>query len=269
MKRTLLSWSSGKDSAWALHLLRQQNEYEIVGLLTTFNRAADRVAMHGVRRALVQAQAEAAGIPLWEVDLPWPCSNDDYESTMKRTCDQAVQSGIACVAFGDLFLTDIREYREKQLRNTGLQPIFPVWGIPTRNLAQDMIASGLRAKLACIDTKQISADFAGREMDSQLLADLPATADPCGENGEFHSFVYAGPMFSKPVAIEVGEIVVRDQFVYADLLPTDSPKLEKGTAQNMLSAGSGSVGDTSREIARPAGEGAGLRDDVLKIKNKN
>jgi uncharacterized protein (TIGR00290 family) len=218
MKRALLSWSSGKDSAWSLHLLRQRNEYEIVGLLTTFNREADRVAMHGVRRALVQAQAAVAGIPLWEVDLPWPCSNEDYESAMLATCKKAVASGIEFVAFGDLFLRDIREYREKQLRDTGLQPLFPVWEIPTRELAEEMIGSGLRAKLACIDTKQISADFAGREFDAQLLSDLPARADPCGENGEFHSFVYAGPMFERAVAVEVGEIVTRDQFVYADLI---------------------------------------------------
>jgi len=218
MKRTLLSWSSGKDSAWSLYLLRQNPEYEIVGLLTTFNREADRVAMHGVRRALVQAQAVTAGIPLWEVDLPWPCSNEDYERAMLATCKKAVASGIKFVAFGDLFLRDIREYREKQLRDTGLQPLFPVWEIPTRELAEEMIGSGLRAKLACIDTKQISADFAGREFDAQLLSDLPASADPCGENGEFHSFVYAGPMFERPVAIEVGEIVTRDQFVYADLI---------------------------------------------------
>jgi uncharacterized protein (TIGR00290 family) len=218
MKRTLLSWSSGKDSAWSLYLLRQNPEYEIVGLLTTFNREADRVAMHGVRRALVQAQAAAAGIPLWEVELPWPCSNEDYESAMLATCKKAVANGIEFVAFGDLFLRDIREYREKQLRDTGLSPLFPVWEIPTRKLAEEMIASGLRAKLACIDTKQISGDFAGREFDAQLLSDLPASADPCGENGEFHSFVYAGPMFERPVAIEVGEIVTRDQFVYADLI---------------------------------------------------
>jgi uncharacterized protein (TIGR00290 family) len=221
MKRMLLSWSSGKDSAWGLNLLRQKNEYEIVGLLTTFNRAADRVAMHGVRRVLVRSQAEAAGIPLWEVDLPWPCSNDDYESAMKQTCKKAVESGIEYVAFGDLFLTDIREYREKQLRDTGLQPVFPVWGIPTRELAQEMIRSGLRARLACVDTKQISANLAGREFDSQLISELPSTADPCGENGEFHSFVYAGPMFERPVPVEVGEIVMREQFAYADLLPTE------------------------------------------------
>jgi uncharacterized protein (TIGR00290 family) len=220
MKRTLLSWSSGKDSAWSLYLLRQNPEYEIVGLLTTFNCAADRVAMHGVRRALVKAQAETGGVPLWEVDLPWPCSNDDYECAMSQTCKKAVESGIDCVAFGDLFLTDIRAYREKQLRDTGLQPVFPLWGIPTRALAQEMIDCGLRAKLACIDTKQISGDFAGREFDTHLLCELPASADPCGENGEFHSFVYAGPMFSRRLDIEVGNIVQREQFAYADLIPT-------------------------------------------------
>ena len=219
MKPTLLSWSSGKDSAWSLHLLRQQGEYEIVGLLTTFNRAADRVAMHGVRRNLVRAQADAASIPLWEVDLPWPCANEDYESVMKETSRKAIASGIECVAFGDLFLTDIREYREKQMRDTGLRPIFPVWGIPTRLLAEEMMSSGLRAKLTCIDTKQLNREFAGREFDAQLLSELPVSADPCGENGEFHSFVYAGPMFHRAIPVVLGEIVERDQFAYADLLP--------------------------------------------------
>lgn len=222
MKRTLLSWSSGKDSAWALHLLRQQREYEIVGLLTTFNRVADRVAMHGVRRSLVRAQAEAVGTPLWEVNLPWPCSNEEYESAMRQACKKAIESDIECVAFGDLFLTDIREYREKQMSGTGLEPIFPVWGLPTRELAEEMISAGLRAKLACVDTKQISAEFAGRDFDTRLLSELPASADPCGENGEFHSFVYAGPMFKKSVSIQVGEVIRRDQFVYADLLPEDN-----------------------------------------------
>lgn len=219
MKPTLLSWSSGKDSAWSLHLLRQKGEYEIVGLLTTFNRAADRVAMHGVRRKLVRAQADAVSIPLWEVDLPWPCANEDYECAMNETSRKAIASGIECVAFGDLFLTDIREYREKQMRDTGLEPIFPVWGIPTRTLAEEMIASGLRAKLTCIDTKQLSREFAGREFDAQLLSELPGSADPCGENGEFHSFVYAGPMFRRAIPVVLGEIVEREQFVYADLLP--------------------------------------------------
>jgi len=219
MKPTLLSWSSGKDSAWSLHLLRQQGEYEIVGLLTTFNRVADRVAMHGVRRNLVRAQADAASIPLWEVDLPWPCANEDYERAMNETSRQAIASGIECVAFGDLFLTDIRAYREKQMRDTGLEPIFPVWGIPTRTLAEEMISSGLHAKLTSIDTKQLSREFAGREFDRQLLSELPGSADPCGENGEFHSFVYAGPMFRRAIPVVLGEIVEREQFAYADLLP--------------------------------------------------
>jgi uncharacterized protein (TIGR00290 family) len=217
MKRTLLSWSSGKDSAWSLHLLRQQNEHEIVGLLTTFNQAANRVAMHAVRRSLVEAQARMAGIPLWDVDLPHPCSNADYECIMKEKCKAAVQSGIECIAFGDLFLTDIRAYREKQLENSGLQPIFPVWGIPTRELAHSMIKSGVHAKLTCVDPKRLAPECVGREFDERLLSELPPEVDPCGENGEFHTFVYAGPMFAHNLSIEVGEILSRDGFVFADL----------------------------------------------------
>ena len=216
-KRTLLSWSSGKDSAWSLHLLRQQNEYEIVGLLTTFNQAANRVAMHAVRRSLVEAQAKAAGIPLWAVDLPWPCSNAGYEGIMKKTCQAAVQAGIGYIAFGDLFLTDIRAYREKQLENSGLQPIFPVWGMPTRELARSMIKSGVRAKLTCVDPKLLAPEFVGREFDEQLLSDLPPEIDPCGENGEFHTCVYAGPMFQHNLSVAVGEIVSCDGFAFADL----------------------------------------------------
>jgi uncharacterized protein (TIGR00290 family) len=219
MKRVLLSWSSGKDSAWSLHLLRQNPDYDVVGLLTTFNREADRVAMHGVRRELVVAQAEAAGVPLWDVDLPWPCSNQDYECAMRAACERALGAGVECIAFGDLFLTDVREYREKQLSGTGLEPIFPVWEIPTEGLAREMIASGLRAKLTCVDCKQLSSDFVGREFDAELLSDLPEGADPCGENGEFHSFVYAGPMFRREIEIEPGEVVMREQFAYADLVP--------------------------------------------------
>jgi len=217
MKRTLLSWSSGKDSAWSLQLLRQQNEHEIVGLLTTFNEAANRVAMHAVRRNLVEAQAEAIGIPLWDVDLPWPCSNADYESIMKRVCGSAVRAGIGHIAFGDLFLTDIRAYREKQLENSGLQPIFPVWGMPTRELAHSMIQSGVRAKLTCVDPKLLAPEFVSREFNEQLLSEFPPTIDPCGENGEFHTFVYAGPMFQHDLSVNVGEIVSRDGFVFADL----------------------------------------------------
>jgi uncharacterized protein (TIGR00290 family) len=218
MKRILLSWSSGKDSAWSLHVLRQRAEYEVVGLLTTFNAVADRVAMHAVRRDLVEWQAKAAGLPLWAVPLPWPCTNERYESLMAQTCAKAVAEGVEGVAFGDLFLEEVRAYREKQLKDTGLQPIFPVWGLPTRALAQEMIASGTRAKLTCIDTAKLDASFAGREFDEGLLSALPEKVDPCGERGEFHSFVYAGPMLNAVLPIAVGDTVVRNQFVFADLL---------------------------------------------------
>jgi uncharacterized protein (TIGR00290 family) len=217
MKRILLSWSSGKDSAWSLHMLRQGSEYEVVGLLTTFNEVADRVAMHAVRRELVERQAAATGLPLWSVPLPWPCSNERYESLMARTCAKAVAEGIEGIAFGDLFLEDVRAYREKQMKSTGLEPIFPVWGLPTRALAQKMIESGMRAKLTCIDIGKLDRRFAGCEFDGALLSALPSEVDACGERGEFHSFVYAGPMLNAALPVAVGETVVRDQFVFADL----------------------------------------------------
>ncbi|HVU46404.1 MAG TPA: hypothetical protein VHD85_09780 [Terracidiphilus sp.] len=216
MKRVLLSWSSGKDSAWTLYVLQRDPEVEVCGLLTTLNTEFDRVAMHGTRRAVLEAQAAAAGLPLWVVPLPWPCTNEIYEQRMAEACQRAIDEQIDAVAFGDLFLTDVRAYRERQLAPTGLEPIFPVWAIPTDELARKMIASGLRARLSCVDTQQIPATFAGREFDADLLRDLPAGADPCGERGEFHTCVYAGPMFSMPLAIETGEIVARSQFVYAD-----------------------------------------------------
>ncbi len=218
MKRILLSWSSGKDSAWSLHVLRQRAEYEVAGLLTTFNEAAGRVAMHAVRRELVEQQAAAAGLPLWAVPLPWPCSNEQYESLMAQTYAKAVSEGIEGVAFGDLFLEDVRAYREKQMKGTGLEPIFPVWGQPTRGLAQEMIASGVRAKLTCIDTRKLEQSFAGREFDQTFLSALPDGADPCGERGEFHSFVYAGPMLNAALSVSVGVTVVRDHFAFADLI---------------------------------------------------
>jgi uncharacterized protein (TIGR00290 family) len=217
MKRILLSWSSGKDSAWTLHVLRQQGEYEIVGLLTTFNQTADRVAMHAVRRELVESQAAATGLPLWTVPLPWPCSNEQYEMLMAETCAKAVASGVEAIAFGDLYLDDVRAYRERQMKDTGLEPMFPLWQLPTRELAKAMITSGLRAKLTCVDTQKLDASFVGREFDEDLLAALPERVDPCGEKGEFHSFVYAGPMLSVDIPVSVGERVVRDQFVFADL----------------------------------------------------
>jgi uncharacterized protein (TIGR00290 family) len=218
MKRILLSWSSGKDSAWSLHVLRQRGEYEVVGLLTTFNAEADRVAMHAVRRELVERQARATGLTLWQVPLPWPCSNEQYESLMAQTCAKAVAEGLYGIAFGDLFLEDVRAYRERQLKDTGLIPIFPVWGLPTPALAREMIASGVRAKLTCVDTAKLDRSFAGREFDEALLAALPENADPCGERGEFHSFVYAGPMLNAVLPVSVGETIVRDGFVFADLI---------------------------------------------------
>jgi uncharacterized protein (TIGR00290 family) len=218
-KKILLSWSSGKDSAWALHVLRQQGKYEIAGLLTTINSAFDRVAMHSTRRALVEMQAEAAELPLIVAPLPWPCSNAEFELAMKRVCDQAVAEGITGIAFGDLFLADIRAYRERQLQGTGLEPLFPVWECPTHELARQMIGAGLRAKIVCVDPKQLSAEFVGRDFDPSFLEELPAGVDPCGENGEFHSFVYAGPMFSRELAIAAGEKVERDGFWFCDVVP--------------------------------------------------
>ena len=198
-------------------MLRQRAEYEMAGLLTTFNENAGRVAMHAVRRELVDQQAAATGLPLWSIPLPWPCSNDEYESRMAQTCAKAVSEGIEGIAFGDLFLEDVRSYRERQMRGTGLEPIFPVWGLPTRQLAQEMIASGVRAKLTCVDTRKLDSSFAGREFDQELLSALPVEADPCGERGEFHSFVYAGPMMNAALPVSVGVTVVRDGFAFADL----------------------------------------------------
>ena len=222
MKPILLSWSSGKDSAWSLHVLRQHGEYEVVGLLTTFNEEAGRVAMHAVRRELVERQAAATGLPLWQVPLPWPCSNQQYESLMAQVCAKAVAEGVHGVAFGDLFLEDVRAYRERQLKDTGLTPIFPVWGLPTQRLAREMIASGVRAKLTCVDTAKLDRSFAGREFDMALLSNLPDGADPCGERGEFHSFVYAGPMLNAAIPVSVGETIARDGFIFADLISADS-----------------------------------------------
>ncbi len=217
--KVLVSWSSGKDSAWALHRLRLQNEVEIVGLLTIVNRHFQRVAMHGTRRELLQAQAREAGLPLWEVPLPWPCSNEQYEQAMAEACAKAVEQGVSAIAFGDLFLEDIRKYREDRLRGTGLQPLFPVWGLNTRDMIGEMLAAGLRARIVCVDPSRMPTCFAGQDITNELLAQLPLGVDPCGENGEFHTFVYAGPMFAKAIAIQSGDVVSRDGFVYADVLP--------------------------------------------------
>lgn len=216
--RVALSWSSGKDSAWALHLLRQDPDIEVVALVTTINEQFDRVAMHAVRRELLELQAQSLGLPLWTVPLPYPCSNDEYELRMAALCDRALRAGVDAMAFGDLFLADIRAYRERQLKGTSLESLFPLWQLPTAGLARQMIASGLRAKITCVDPRVLPPEFAGREFDDQFLKDLPETVDPCGENGEFHSFVYDGPGFAHKLGISVGEVVERDGFVFADLV---------------------------------------------------
>jgi uncharacterized protein (TIGR00290 family) len=213
---TLVSWSSGKDSAWSLHLLRQNPEYEVAGLLTTVNSAFDRVAMHSTRRELLEAQAEAVGLPLHIIPLPWPCSNEQCEAAMRVACDNAVASGIRAIAFGDLFLEDIRRYREDSFRGTALTPIFPAWKLDTRDLARQMIDSGVKARIVCVDPKKLPAEFAGRDFDESLLRELPPNIDPCGENGEFHTCVYDGPFFRHPLPIEGGEVVERDGFIFAD-----------------------------------------------------
>jgi uncharacterized protein (TIGR00290 family) len=215
--KILLSWSSGKDSAWALHMLNQQQPGSVASLLTTVNEAVNRVAMHAVRRDVLEAQAAAAGLPLVVVPIPHPCSNEEYETRMRTAVAAAVANGFTHVAFGDLFLEDVRKYREERLAGTGLEPLFPVWGLPTAQLAEDMMAAGLRARLACVDTRVLDASFIGREFDRSLLADLPSGIDPCGEKGEFHSCVYAGPMFHHPLTLEAGETVTREPFVWRDL----------------------------------------------------
>lgn len=223
-KRVLLSWSSGKDCAWALHVLRQQNDVEIVGLLSSFNEAANRVSMHAVRRELAEAQADRAGLPLWPVFLPWPCSNERYEARMQEAINRAKQQAVTHVAFGDLFLTDIRDYRERQMAGTGIEPIFPIWSSPdqTGDLARQMQAAGFRAIITCVDPRQLDESFVGRQFDQSLLDELPDQVDSCGEKGEFHTFCYAGPAFAGKISVRLGEIVHRDGFVYADVTADQS-----------------------------------------------
>ncbi len=214
-----LSWSSGKDSAWALHIMRQRGDFEIAALLTTVNQKYQRVAMHAVRESVLELQAVAAGVPLVKIPIPSPCPNAIYERAMADAMARARSEGITHVVFGDLFLEDIRKYREENLAKCGMTPAFPLWLKNTRELANEMIASGLRAYLTCVDPKKLDCSFAGRSFDKQLLADLPAHVDPCGENGEFHTYVVAGPMFASPIDVSVGEIVERDGFVFADVVP--------------------------------------------------
>ncbi len=220
--KILLSWSSGKDSAWMLHVLRRDGIGTPAALLTTINEAADRVAMHAVRTELLRAQADAAGLPLMPVTIPSPCPNDVYEAQMAAACRAAVAEGFTHVAFGDLFLEDVRRYREERLAATGLTPIFPLWHEPTPALAREMIAGGLEARLTCVDPRKLSPSFAGRSFDTELVRDLPPEIDPCGENGEFHTCVIAGPMFSKRIDVDLGIVVERDGFVFADLCLRDA-----------------------------------------------
>ena len=222
MRRVVLSWSSGKDSAWSLYQLRKNPELEVVGLATTVNSKFDRVAMHAVRRTLLHRQAQAAGLSLYEIPIPSPCPNAEYERIMTGFVQQLKDDRVDDMAFGDLFLADIRAYRERQLQGSGITPLFPLWNQPTGALAQTMLDAGLKAVLTCVDPKQLAAEHCGRRFDSALLAELPASVDPCGENGEFHTFAFDGPMFRESIDIETGETVERDGFVFTDVLPVTS-----------------------------------------------
>jgi uncharacterized protein (TIGR00290 family) len=217
--KTVIAWSSGKDSAWALHEARHAGEFEFVGALTTVTDAFSRVSMHGVREELLRAQLDSADLPAIIVRIPYPCSNEIYEHKMAMAIADAKTAGVTHMIFGDLFLDDVRAYRERQLAGTGITPVFPLWGKSTLVLAREMIASGVEAYLATVDLKKLPASFAGRRFDEDLLGTLPVSTDPCGENGEFHSFVSAGPMLKGRVAVKVGETIERDGFAYADLLP--------------------------------------------------
>jgi uncharacterized protein (TIGR00290 family) len=215
-KKTWLSWSSGKDSAWALHVLRRSDEYEVTGLFTTINAAFGRVAMHAVRVELLRQQAQAVGLPLHLMAIPYPCSDEQYAAVMTDFMAHANSDGVRCMAFGDLYLQDVRRYREERMQGSGIAAVFPLWERPTRALLEEMLAGGLRACLTCVDPRVLPAEFAGQELTPELLERMPSDIDPCGENGEFHSFVFDGPMFSQPLDIEMGEVVERDGFVFAD-----------------------------------------------------
>lgn len=223
-KKTLLSWSSGKDGAWALHRLKHNPEVEVIGLFTSTNRKYNRASMHATRLEMLEKQAHAAGYPLRIIHLPDPCTDDEYAVIMKSFVRESLDQGIECMAFGDLFLAGIRRYREDQLKGTGIEPIFPLWGIPTDELAKQMLSSGIQAYISCVDLKKLSSGFAGRKWSRSLIAEFPPGIDPCGENGELHTIVTGGPMFSAAISITVGEIVQRDGFAYADIIPLKDSK---------------------------------------------
>jgi len=216
--KALVAWSSGKDSAWALHEARRAGEVEVVGLLTTVTSEFGRVSMHAVREALLEAQAEAVGLPCRTIGIPFPCVNEVYERRMETALGEARAGGVTRVVFGDLFLADVRAYRESRMAGSGVEPLFPLWGRDTAALAREMLAAGLRATLTCVDPRRLDRSFAGRAFDAALLGDLPPGVDPCGENGEFHTFTWDGPMFRRPVEVATGEVLERDGFVFADLL---------------------------------------------------
>ena len=220
MTKCLIAWSSGKDSAWLVHVLRSRAGVDVAALLTTINEPAQRVAMHAVRVELLEAQADALGLPVWTVPIPSPCPNEAYERAMAAAVARAVNEGFTHIAFGDLFLEDVRRYREQRLAGTGLTPMFPLFGADTAALAREMIAAGLAARITCVDPRSLDRRFAGRDFDAALLADLPADVDPCGERGEFHTFAYAGPMFARPIPVESGVVIDRDGFVFADVKMT-------------------------------------------------
>ncbi len=217
-KKTLLSWSSGKDSAWMLHLLKQDPDIEIAGLFSTINNEFNRIAMHSTRAELAEQQAECAGLPIKFIPLPYPCTNVQYEAIMNEFIKEVKREEIEYFAFGDLYLESVRNYREKNLAGTGITPLFPLWKKDTKKLSSEMIDAGLKAIVTCIDPKCLPKEFAGRNYDKDFLQQIPAGVDPCGENGEFHSFVFAGPMFHKKIDIRVGETVTRDGFVFTDII---------------------------------------------------
>jgi len=221
-RKALLSWSSGKDSAFALHEVLRSELCEVVGLLTTVTGEFSRVSMHGVREELLDRQAGSVGLPLLKVVLPHPCSNEQYEQAMRPVLERARSEGVQAVVFGDLFLDDIRNYRESRMMAVGIECVFPLWHRDTRELAQEMIGAGLRARICCLDPRKLDRSFAGREFDSELLSALPPAVDPCGEHGEFHTFVTESPEFHVPVTVKVGETVEREGFVFTDLVPSEA-----------------------------------------------